>query len=316
MRKKLISVLGATGAQGGGLVRAVLADPHSEFSVRAITRDVHSESAEQLAQMGAEVVAADLDDADSIIKAIEGSYGVFAVTFFWDHFSPDKEIGHTRVIAEAARRAQVKHVVWSTLEDTRKWIPLSDNRMPALMGKYKVPHFDAKGESDRFFIEAGVVTTFLLTSFFWDNMIHFGMGPKRDENGKLSFALPLGESKLAGIASEDIGRCAYAIFQAGPSKMAGKFIGVASDHISGQEIADELSQAFGEEVFYNAVTPAIYRTFNFPGAIELGNMFQFCTEYEQVFLAARDLEASRSLNPSMQNFSAWLKQNKNRIQTG
>ena len=99
-------------------------------------------------------------------------------------------------------------------------MPLGDDRMPTLMGKYKVPHFDAKGEADHLFADLGVPTTFLLTSFYWDNLIHFGMGPKRGPDGKLAITLPMGDKKLPGIAAEDIGKCAYGIFKKG-----GEFIG-------------------------------------------------------------------------------------------
>src|SRR3972149_1887040 len=116
--KKVIAVLGATGAQGGGLVRAILNDKSSEFSVRALTRNV-------------------------------------------------------------------KHIIWSTLEDTRNWIPLDDKRMPTIHEKYKVPHFDSKGSSDKFFTELNLPVTFLLTSFYWENFIYFGMQPKRGPDGKL-----------------------------------------------------------------------------------------------------------------------------------
>jgi hypothetical protein len=80
-------------------------------------------------------------------------------------------------MASAAKDTGLQHVIWSTLEDTRQWVPLSDSRMPTLMGKYKVPHFDAKGEANGLFTAAGVPTTFLLTSFI--NFIHFGIGPKK-----------------------------------------------------------------------------------------------------------------------------------------
>ena len=176
--RKIIAVVGATGAQGGGLVRAIAADPGSGFVARAITRDVHSDKAQALAKLGAEVVAGDVDDEASLRKAFEGAHGAYCVTFFWAHFSPEKEIAEAGTMARAAQAAGVRHAIWSTLEDTRKWVPLDDDRMPTLMGKYKVPHFDAKGESNRLFTEAGVPTTFLLTSFYWDNLIHFGMGPK------------------------------------------------------------------------------------------------------------------------------------------
>ena len=119
--KKIIAVMGATGAQGGGLVRAILDDAAGEFTARAITRDVNSEKAKALAQAGAEVVAGDADDADSLDRAFAGAYGAYCVTFFWDHFSPEKELAHAEAMAQAAREAGLEHVIWSTLEDTRLW---------------------------------------------------------------------------------------------------------------------------------------------------------------------------------------------------
>ena len=140
-QKKIITVFGATGAQGGGLVRAILHDKKSEFAVRAVTRDPDSEHATNLAAMGAEVVVADIDNAEDVQKAMNGAYGAFCVTFFWAHFSPEKEMAQAKIMAEAAKTAGLKHVIWSTLEDTRHYIPLSDNRMPTLQGKYKVPSY-------------------------------------------------------------------------------------------------------------------------------------------------------------------------------
>jgi len=158
-------------------------------------------------------------------------------------------------MAAAARDAGVAHAIWSTLEDTRRWIKLDDPRMPTLMGRYKVPHFDAKGEADKTWRDSGVPTTFLLTSFYWDNLIHFGMGPKRAADGKLDFVLPMGDRKLPGIAAEDIGRCAHGIFKRGP-EFVGKTVGISGGHLTGAEMAAWLSRALGEEVRYQPVTPA------------------------------------------------------------
>ena len=212
MEKKTIAVVGATGAQGGGLVRAILADPTGGFAVRAVTRDIGTEKARQLAKLGAEVVPADVDDVESLKQAFRGAHGAYCVTFFWDHFSPEKEQAQASAMAQAAKEAGLAHVVWSTLEDTRRLVPITDDRMPTLQGKYKVPHFDAKGESDHFFSDRGVPTTYLLTSFYWDNLIHFGMGPKKGPDGKLAFVLPMADKKLPGIAAGDIGGCAYGVF--------------------------------------------------------------------------------------------------------
>jgi uncharacterized protein YbjT (DUF2867 family) len=198
--KKIIGVVGATGAQGGGLVRAIMNDEGSGFTARALTRKPDSDKAKALAALGAEVVQADLDDVESLKRAFAGAYGVYCVTNFWEHFSPEKELAQARNMAEAAKHAKVQHVIWSTLEDTRKWVPLSDDRMPTLMDKYKVPHYDGKGEADQVFAEAGVPTTWLLTSFYWDNFIYFGMGPKKGPDGVLAITLPIGDKKLASIA--------------------------------------------------------------------------------------------------------------------
>jgi uncharacterized protein YbjT (DUF2867 family) len=312
--KKTIAVVGATGAQGGGLVRAILADPNGEFAARALTRDVNSAKARELAKLGAEVVAVDVDDEASLRRAFQGAYGAYCVTFFWDHFSPEKEQAQARAMAQAAKDAGLKHVIWSTLEDTRKWVPLTDTRMPTLQGKYKVPHFDAKGESNAFFSEAGVPTTWLNTSFYWDNLIHFGMGPKKGPDGKLAFVLPMGDKKLPGIAAEDIGRCAYGIFKR--PDLIGKTVGIAGEHPTGAQMAAALTKALGQDVAYNAVTPEAYRGFGFPGADDLGNMFQFKADFEKDFCGARDLGFSRSLNPQLQTFAQWLAANKERIPLG
>jgi len=313
--KKTIAVVGATGAQGGGLIRAILADPSGGFAARALTRDPNGAKAKELAKLGAEVVAADVDDVDSLKRAFAGAHGAYCVTFFWDHLSPERELAQARAMARAAKDAGVKHVVWSTLEDTRRWVPLDDPRMPTLQGKYKVPHFDAKGEANSIFSDLGVPTTFLNTSFYWDNLIHFGMGPKKGPDGRLTFVLPMGDKRLPGIAAEDIGRCAYGIFKRG-SAFVGKTVGIAGEHLTGAQMAAELSRALGQEVVHGAVTPEAYRGFGFPGADDLGNMFQFKRDFEAYFCGARDLAFSRSLNPQLQTFAQWLATNKERIPLG
>jgi uncharacterized protein YbjT (DUF2867 family) len=191
-------------------------------------------------------------------------------------------------------------------------VPLSDNRMPTLMGRYKVPHLDAKGESDHLFTDAGVPTTFLLTSFYWDNLIHFGMGPKKDADGRFQFTLPMGDTPLSGIAAEDIGRSAYGIFQRG-AEFIGARVGIAGEHLTGAEMAAALTRAIGHPVHYNAVTPEAYRGFGFPGAEDLGNMFQFYRDFGDEFMKVRSVDRTRTLNPRLQTFDAWLSTNASRI---
>jgi uncharacterized protein YbjT (DUF2867 family) len=313
--KKVIAVLGATGAQGSGLVRAIMADKSGEFTARALTRDINSDKAKALKNLGAEVVAYNVDDYESLKSAFKGAYGVFAVTFFWEHFSADKEIEQANLIAKAAKETGIKHVIWSTLEDTRRWIPLSDDRMPTLQGKYKVPHFDGKGEAEKYFTEQNLPVTFLLTSAYWENMIYFGWGPTRGQDGKLTLNFPMGDKKLPAIGVEDIGKSAYQIFKRG-NEFIGKKIGIAGGHLTGKQMADSLTKALGEEVVYNAVPFDVYRGLGFPGADDLGNMFQFKHDFEDYYCGARDLKFSKSLNPELKSFDEWLKVNAKKIPLG
>lgn len=309
--RKIIAVVGATGAQGGGLVRAITSDPEGSFAARALTRDPTSEKARALAEAGAEVVQADVDDVESLKRAFAGAYGAFCVTFFWDHFSPEREQAQARAMALAARDAGLEHVIWSTLEDTRKRVPLDDDRMPTLMERYKVPHFDAKGEANAFFAEIGVPTTFLHTAFYWDNFIYFGSGPQPGPDGGLYLTFPMGDAKLPGIAAEDIGKCALGVFKR--PELVGKSIGIAGEHLTGEEMAAAMTRALGREIRYSAVTPEVYRGFGFPGADDLGNMFQYKRDFEAEYCGFRDLAFSRELNPELQTLDRWLEENGDRI---
>ena len=311
-QKKIIAVVGATGAQGGALVRAILAHRDGPFAARALTRKPESDKAKALAAEGIEVVAADLDDPATLERAFAGAYGGFCITNFWEHFSPERELAQATNMARAAKTAELQHVVWSTLEDTRKWIPLSDDRMPTLGGKYKVPHFDAKGEADQVFRDLGVPTTFLLTSFYWENFIYFGVGPQRMPDGTLAITMAMDQKKLPAIAVEDIGKCAYTLFQRG-REFIGKTVAIAGEHLSGTEMAAALTRALGREVRYNAISADAYRGLGFPGADDMGNMFQFNRDFNDYFAGVRDTAFARSLNPELQTFEQWLARHKNEI---
>jgi len=165
------------------------------------------------------------------------------------------------------------------------------------------------------FTDLGLPVTFLQTSFYWDNFIYFGMGPKKSPDGKLALTMPMGDKKLPGIAAEDIGRCAYGIFERG-REFIGKTVGIAGEHLTGAQMAAALTKALGQEVRYNDVPPEVYRSLGFPGAEDLGNMFQFKHDFNEYFCAARKLEVARALNPALQTFDAWLAQYKARIPLG
>lgn len=303
MAMKILAVVGATGAQGGGVVKAALAG--GDFAVRAITRKPDSEKAEALRAAGAEVVAGDLEDVASLERALAGAQAAFFVTNYWEIFSPEREKQQAKNLAEAARRTGVEHVIWSTLEDTRKDVPLSDNRMPTLMGEYKVPHFDGKGEADQYFIERNVPTTFLRASFYWENFIYFGLQPQRGADGVLTLTLPMGDKELAGTAAEDIGGVAYGILKRG-KEYIGKTVGVAGEHLTGGQIAQKMGAAIGEEVRYAPLTPAQFRALGFPGAEDVGNMFQYYQEFEKELGAVRSVTLARELHPGLLSFDQWL----------
>jgi uncharacterized protein YbjT (DUF2867 family) len=248
---------------------------------------------------------ADADDLASLTQAFAGVYGAYCMTDFWGHGDPDRERAQGASMAEAARCAGVQHVIWSTLEDTRRYMPLSDPRMPTLHGRYKVPHFDGKGEADEAFRRVGVPTTFYLTSFYWNNFMNFpGMGLRKDDNGELYLAMPLGDKKLPGIAVDDLGLCALGVFK--ETRSAGQTVGVAGEHLTGAQMAASLSSALGRPVRYVDVDPASYRTWDFPGAAELSNMLQFKRDFERVYCGSRSVERSRQLNPALQTFDQWL----------
>ena len=309
--KKVIAVVGSTGSQGGGLVNAILADASGGFAARAVTRDTNKDKAKELAARGAEVVQADIDDVESLKKAFAGAHGVYAVTNFWEHFSGEKEIQQAKNIAEAAKAAGVKHVIWSTLEDTRKLMKDDDKRMPILQGKYRVPHFDAKADANAAF--AGLPTTFLVTSFYWDNLYLFGLAPKKNEQGAYGWSYPMGDAKLPGIAAEDIGKTAYGIFKGGASYI-GKTVGIVGESLSFQEMSQKLEKGLGvSPVTFTDVDPNVFRSYGFPGADEYGNMFQTYKDFATEVNAARSVETTRQLNPSLQNFDQWLAKNKDKV---
>ena len=312
--KPIIAVVGATGAQGGGLVRAILADPEKRFAVRAITRNPESEKGAALAAQGVSVVAGDADRPETLGPAFAGAHGAFIVTNFWEHMSAPRELAQAAALARATGKAGVQHVVWSTLEDTRKDFPLG-TKLPTLGGHYNVPHFDAKGEADAVFAAEAGPTSYLLAAFYWENFIFFGQGPRRGEDGKLVLALPLGGQKLPGIAAADIGGAALGIFHRGAAAV-GQSFGVAGEVPSGEEMAGSFSRALGEPVAFRDVPFATARAYGYPGADDMANMFEYQQLLGPAFLQARSPELTRSLYPATQDLDAWLAANAKRVPIG
>lgn len=301
---KIIAVIGATGNQGGGLARAILDDPSGRFTLRAVTRNPGSPAAQALAARGAEVVAGDLDDEAGLTSVLQGAYGAFFVTNYWEYMSVEREQTQVRAMAGAAKAAGLRHVVWSTLPDTRELIAADDERVPTLFDHYKVPHFDSKGEANAFFTEAGVPTTFLATTFFFEAFLDY-FPPARDDDGVLAIHLPMADAKLPGIAAEDIGRTAFGVFERGP-ELAGQTVAISGENLTGDEYAAVLTKELGETVAYRPMSVADLRALPIPGADDLANMFFYYVEHEDEFAGVRNPAAVRTLNPRLQDFATWL----------
>src|SRR6195256_136345 len=173
--KNLIAVIGATGQQGGGVVRALQA--RGQFKVRALTRnpDKHRELAE-------EVVEADLNRPETLAAAFKGAHGLFLVTTSSLEGTDERKQGTAAV--KAASDAGVKHVVWSTLPDVEA---ISGNR-------FHVPHFTNKAKVDRIVKDAGFANhTFCIAPFFYQNLAGV-MAPQQQADGPQGGELPLDPS--------------------------------------------------------------------------------------------------------------------------
>ena len=309
--KKIIAVLGATGSQGGGLARAILADQDGGFACRAITRDPKKDKAQALADAGAEVVAADLDDVDSLKAAFSGAHGVYAVTNFWEHFSADKEKEQAANIAAAANAAGVKHVIWSTLEDTRDLMDAGDTRMPFL--QRSIACRISMRRMRRMRSLRACLSRIWSRHFTGTTFICSELHPRRvmtvPTAGRCRWVKP----KWPEIAAEDIGKSAYGIFKAG-DKYIGATVGIAGGTLTVQQMSDTIASVLGlSSVTYNAVDADTYRGFGFPGADELGNMFQVYRDFEAACLGARSVELTRELNPALQSYEDFVKAQKDAI---
>jgi uncharacterized protein YbjT (DUF2867 family) len=294
--KPLVTVFGATGRQGGATARALLAS--GRWRVRATTRQPESGPALALKQLGADLCRADLDEAASLPAAFEGAHAVFAVTDFWAHRDALRELRQAELMAEAAADSPtLQHLIWSTLEDSRRVLP------PLKGQRWSVPYMDAKAEANALFLDRDLPVTLLLTSFYWDNFISHGMGPQRAGDGVLELTLPLGNAPLPGISVADIGHCAAALFDA---PAAQRRVGIAGEHLTGPAMAATFAEVLGEPVRWRDVPVAEYGLLPIPGATELAAMFAFKQRAASAYGAARPVRSTRVLHPNLLDFRAWL----------
>jgi len=294
MDKKIL-VTGATGAQGGGVARHLLRG--GKFGVRCLTRNPDSDKAKALKQGGAEVVKGDLDDTRGLRTALEGCWGVFGVTNFWEHFG--KEYQHGKNLVDAVKAANIGHFVFSTLPPAKK---ISN-------GTLEVPHFDMKAELEAYSRGLGIPATYVHVAFYFENFINFGVVQKQPD-GSLGFGLPQGDTPLAGVGVEDAGGVVAAIFER-PAEFRDKVVGIVGDDLAPAAYAEIMSRVLGRKVTYTYIPREAYAALGFPGAGELANMYDF----NRLYIPNRkaDVARSRALYPAMQTFEAWMTTNREKF---
>jgi uncharacterized protein YbjT (DUF2867 family) len=292
---KTILVFGATGAQGGSVARNLLS--RGKFKVRAITRKPDSPAANALRELGAEIVQGDLDDPASLDAALEGVDAVFGVTNFWEHF--DKEEVQGRNLVNAVAKANVKHFVFSTLPPIEK----------ATNGKLRSPHFDLKAEHEELARSLGIPSTFVHVPFYFENFLAF-FPPRPVGDGTYQFGFPQGDTPLAGISVEDVGKIVAPLFEQ-PETYIGKTVSIAGDEIPPAQYAAEMSRATGLTVTYVHVPRETFAALGFPGAEDLADMFEFYRLH--IPSRVKDLDTCRALAPDLQSFSTWITRNADKM---
>nr|DBA19112.1 TPA: hypothetical protein GDO54_014981 [Pyxicephalus adspersus] len=276
------------GAQGGSVVSALL--ENCSFAVRAVTRDVNKPAALKLKEAGAEVVAADMDDEQSLKAAFTGAYGAFVVTNFFDHFSKEKEVAQGKRIADLCKQLGLQHVVFSGLENVHKLTG----------GKLEVLHFDGKGEVEEYFRQIKVPMTSARVAFYFENFLTVCRPQKCPDGKTYQLVLPMGDIPMDGMSIRDLGPIVRSILQ-NPSEYIGKNIGLSADKLTVQQYAEIMSEVTGKTIVDSKITPEAYEKLNFPGAEEMANMYRF---YH--LRPDRDIELTRKLNPNTKTFKQFM----------
>ncbi len=290
--EKMILVTGATGAQGGGVVRHLLKG--GKFKVRCLTRKPESERASALVQAGAETVRGDLGNPESLQAAMNGCYGVFGVTNFWEHF--EKEAFHGKNLIDAVKEAGIEHFVFSTLPSAQKHSE----------GKLEVPHFDLKARMEEYARSLNLPATYAHVAFYYENFLTF-FPPKLQEDGSFMFGFPQGDTPLAAVSVEDVGGVVARIFER-PEEFRNQTVGIVGDDQPCSTYAEIMSRVLGKKIIYRYIPREVFSKLGFPGAEDLANMF----EYNRLFIPNRPayLEQSLALYPEMQRFEPWVEANR------
>lgn len=290
--KPVILVTGATGAEGGSVTRALLRE--NRFRVRILTRNPQSQKEQIFKRAGAELVTGDLSDSQSLVKAMEGCYGVFGVTSYWEQ--PDKEYQHGKNLADAAQQSGIRHLVMHTLPDYNK---LSN-------GKYSVPHYDIKAKLEYYIRSLALPASFVQMAFHYEHFFSF-FPLQKDREGGYYFGFPQGNTRLAMASVEDSGRVVAWLFNNREESMGKTIMVTGADH-SCDEYAAIMSKVLNKNIYYTYIPRNEYAAYDLPGAREMANMF----EVQRLYIPERqkEMEESYRINPAMQGFEQWVTKNK------
>ncbi|XP_040297169.1 nmrA-like family domain-containing protein 1 [Bufo bufo] len=290
--KKIITVFGATGSQGGSVACALLKD--GSFAVRAVTRDTSKPAAVKLKEAGAQVVSADLDNEKSLEAALCGAYGAFVVTNFWEHFSKEKEVKQGKVIADLCKRLGLQHVIYSGLENVNK----------LTKGKLEVLHFDSKGEVEEYFRQISCPMTSMRLAFYFENFLTLMKPQKSKDGNSYELVLPMCDVPMDGISVSDLGPAVLSVLKS-PKDYKGKDIGLSAEKLTAAQYAAIMSKVSGKVIKDAKISPEVYEKLPFPGAQEMASMFKF-----YLMIPNRDVALTHKLNPNTKNFQQFLEEKK------
>ena len=286
---KLITVFGATGQQGGAVMRALLAS--GGFQLRGLTRNPDGDKSKALREKGVEMMKADLDDPSSVEAAVKGSYGVFLVTNYWEYMDKEREIRQGTTVADACKKANIQHVIYSSLEPVEELIG-----MPC-------PHFDAKAAVQKYMDELGLPNTGVCLSAYYQVFAMSAFYHKMDDGTYMYTSCMQGP--MDGVSVEDCGPAIASIFNQ-PDRFIGKKVGLAGDRLTMEEYVAIVAETLGKQIRVNTISYDEFAKLPFPGADDTSVMFRFYKEGSFV----RDRALTKELNPKTLRFCEWIECNK------
>ncbi|RUS76785.1 hypothetical protein EGW08_015462 [Elysia chlorotica] len=289
-----VVVIGATGTVGGAVARALLKD--HRFTVRAVTRTPSTDQARALAEEGAVVVAADLNDTRSLCRVMEGAAGVFLTTNFWEHLSKQREIAHGMNAVDAAVMSNVHHFIMHGSDPTGADEP-------------KCGYMDAKAAIEVYLRETSESLPFTVVKFpfLYENITSF-FKPHLISPGLYTLPIPMESVPLDIMALQDIARCVVNIFLR-PKNHMFRAVSLAGERMTVQHMADHLNKLFDDRtITYVKITPPDFATFDFQGSQDIAAMFTFLQKAQP-----RDTRVTRRIFHSVTIFDKWAMDNRDKL---